>query len=116
VSEASSVHVAHPAELGEAELSQRHPVAPGPLDEAERAPGPARRPEEAQPPHHALRGRRTSLAAEGFVDAASSPDGARWWGRHLLPVDPLDSGRVLRAVGGMGTPLRPAQPPPRPAP
>jgi dTDP-4-amino-4,6-dideoxygalactose transaminase len=50
-------------------------------------------------------------ATAEFVDPSSSPEAARWWGSHVLPVDPLDAGRVLRALGGMGTPPRPARPP-----
>jgi len=50
-------------------------------------------------------------ATAEFVEPSSSRGAARWWARHVLPVDPLDAGRVLRTLGAMRTPLRPAQTP-----
>jgi len=43
----------------------------------------------------------------GLVEPSPAPEVARWWGRHVLPVDPLYAHRALRVVRH----LRPAHPP-----
>mgnify|MGYP000040393207 CR=1 FL=1 len=45
-----------------------------------------------------------------FTDPSPEPEVARWWGRHVLPVDPLYAHRALPVVGD----LPPAPPPPAP--
>lgn len=48
-----------------------------------------------------------------FADPSPLPDTARWWARHVLPVDPLEVDRVLEALGAnWRTMLTPANPPP----
>jgi Predicted pyridoxal phosphate-dependent enzyme apparently involved in regulation of cell wall biogenesis len=47
----------------------------------------------------------------GLVEPSPSPEAARWWARHVLPVDPLYAHRSLPIVKD----LRPATPPPLPA-
>jgi DegT/DnrJ/EryC1/StrS aminotransferase family len=44
-----------------------------------------------------------------FAEPSPAPMAARWWGEHVLPVDPLDAGRVLGAMKGAR--LTPAIPP-----
>ncbi len=44
----------------------------------------------------------------GLVVPSPSPEAARWWARHVLPVDPLYAHRALPVVRR----LRPASPPP----
>lgn len=44
----------------------------------------------------------------GFTDPSPDPGVARWWGRHVLPVDPLYAHRALPVVRD----LPPAPPPP----
>ncbi|MEV6985540.1 DegT/DnrJ/EryC1/StrS family aminotransferase [Sphaerisporangium sp. NPDC051017] len=46
--------------------------------------------------------------AEAFVEPSPDPELARWWARHVLPVDPLYAGRALPVVET----LQPAPPPP----
>lgn len=46
----------------------------------------------------------------GLVEPSPSPEPARWWSRHVLPVDPLYAHRALPVVKR----LRPAPPPPLP--
>ncbi|MDH2429063.1 DegT/DnrJ/EryC1/StrS family aminotransferase [Sphaerisporangium sp. TRM90804] len=46
-------------------------------------------------------------AAE-FVEPSPDPEPARWWARHVLPVDPMYADRALPVVGS----LQPAPPPP----
>ncbi|WP_344973566.1 DegT/DnrJ/EryC1/StrS family aminotransferase [Streptosporangium fragile] len=49
----------------------------------------------------------------GFIDPSPRPEVARWWGRHVLPVDPLYAHRALPVLER----LTPAPPAPRsPAP
>lgn len=45
--------------------------------------------------------------AEPFVEPSPDPETARWWARHVLPVDPLYAERALPVVGT----LQPAPPP-----
>jgi dTDP-4-amino-4,6-dideoxygalactose transaminase len=53
-------------------------------------------------------------ASTVFADASPSPDNARMWATHVLPVDPLDAERVLKALrevrGGLASPQRPPPP------
>jgi DegT/DnrJ/EryC1/StrS aminotransferase family len=44
-------------------------------------------------------------AAAPFAVASPQPEAARWWARHVLPVDPLDAGRVLAAAGSWLRPV-----------
>ncbi|MCW2878224.1 MAG: hypothetical protein JWQ95_2324 [Sphaerisporangium sp.] len=46
--------------------------------------------------------------AEPFVEPSTAPEAARWWARHVLPVDPLYAERALQVVES----LLPAPPPP----
>ncbi|WP_220183146.1 DegT/DnrJ/EryC1/StrS family aminotransferase [Sphaerisporangium album] len=46
--------------------------------------------------------------AEAFVEPSPDPEPARWWARHVLPVDPVYAGRALPVVES----LQPAPPPP----
>ncbi|MFB9880247.1 DegT/DnrJ/EryC1/StrS family aminotransferase [Planobispora siamensis] len=46
-----------------------------------------------------------------YTEASPSPEVARWWGRHVLPVDPLYARRALPVVRS----LAPAPPPPVPS-
>ncbi|WP_214412183.1 DegT/DnrJ/EryC1/StrS family aminotransferase [Sphaerisporangium fuscum] len=46
--------------------------------------------------------------AEPFVEPSPDRETARWWARHVLPVDPLYAHRALPVVES----LRPAPPPP----
>ncbi|GGK76292.1 hypothetical protein Sme01_52070 [Sphaerisporangium melleum] len=46
--------------------------------------------------------------APGFVEPSPEPEAARWWARHVLPVDPLYAERALPVVES----LQPAPPPP----
>jgi DegT/DnrJ/EryC1/StrS aminotransferase family len=52
-------------------------------------------------------------AGEEFVDLAPAPEVARWWARHVLPVDPLLADSAIAALGEADA-IRPASPP-RPA-
>ncbi|GAA3022212.1 DegT/DnrJ/EryC1/StrS family aminotransferase [Streptosporangium longisporum] len=47
-----------------------------------------------------------------LVPAGPSPEVARWWTRHVLPVDPLRAGRMAGLLTELGA--RPAPPPPAP--
>ncbi|GGK52868.1 hypothetical protein Ppa06_06100 [Planomonospora parontospora subsp. parontospora] len=46
----------------------------------------------------------------GLVPAGPTPEAARWWTRHVLPVDPLRARRVAVLLDRLG--VRPAGPPP----
>ncbi|MFC4531276.1 DegT/DnrJ/EryC1/StrS family aminotransferase [Sphaerisporangium dianthi] len=46
--------------------------------------------------------------AKGFVEPSPDGEAARWWARHVLPVDPLYAERALPVVGS----LQPAPHPP----
>jgi Acetyltransferase (GNAT) domain/DegT/DnrJ/EryC1/StrS aminotransferase family len=48
-------------------------------------------------------------AGPRFAEPSPVPEVARWWARRVLPVDPLDAGRVLGALGPLGVP-RAAEP------
>ena len=50
-------------------------------------------------------------AGAEFAEPSSAPAVARWWSRHVLPVDPLDAERVLSAIRDARVPLVPAAPP-----
>lgn len=39
-------------------------------------------------------------ARSEFADASPSPEAARWFARHVLPVDPLEAKTVLRSLDG----------------
>jgi DegT/DnrJ/EryC1/StrS aminotransferase family len=47
-----------------------------------------------------------------FCEPSLSPEAARWWAAHILPVDPHDAERVLGLVGKNEIRLTPAGPPP----
>jgi hypothetical protein len=49
-------------------------------------------------------------AGPDFVDPSPSPEAARWWGRHVLPVDPLLARPALDALSGSLSPARPPRP------
>jgi hypothetical protein len=50
-----------------------------------------------------------------FAEPSPDPEVARWLARRILPVDPLDAGRVLGILGSLGVLDGPAEPPdPRP--
>ncbi|MFF4196573.1 DegT/DnrJ/EryC1/StrS family aminotransferase [Nonomuraea sp. NPDC001831] len=44
--------------------------------------------------------------ALGFTDASPDPGPARWWARHVLPVDPLYAARSLPVLRGLEPPMR----------
>jgi hypothetical protein len=46
-------------------------------------------------------------ATKDFAEPSPQQEAAGWWARHVLPVDPLDAGRVLAAAGPR---LQPAAP------
>ncbi|MFJ5777672.1 DegT/DnrJ/EryC1/StrS family aminotransferase [Streptomyces sp. NPDC093094] len=50
-------------------------------------------------------------AGEEFADPSPAPGPARWFASHVLPADPLQAGRILRALHREGT--GPARPPGR---
>jgi hypothetical protein len=50
-------------------------------------------------------------AGSRFTEPSPDPEVARWWARRVLPVDPLDAGRVLGILGSLGVLDRPAEPP-----
>jgi hypothetical protein len=50
-------------------------------------------------------------AGSAFVDASPAPEAARWWARHVLPVDPLLAGPTLRAFPAVPDAIRSAAPP-----
>ena len=41
-------------------------------------------------------------AGPGLVEPSPDPEVARWWASRALPVDPLDAGRVLGVLDGLG--------------
>jgi hypothetical protein len=47
-----------------------------------------------------------AYAGEVFTDPSPAPEGATWFARHALPVDPLEADRVIRALTASDT--RPA--------
>ena len=47
-----------------------------------------------------------------LCEPSPSPEAARWWAAHVLPVDPYDAERVLDLVGRNQIRLVPAAPPP----
>jgi hypothetical protein len=47
-------------------------------------------------------------AGSGFVDPSPAPEVARWWGRHILPVDPLLAQPALESLRAVGDAVRPA--------
>ena len=51
-------------------------------------------------------------AGPRFAEPSAAPEMARWWARHVLPVDPHDAERVLDAVGSTEVSLIPAAPQP----
>jgi DegT/DnrJ/EryC1/StrS aminotransferase family protein len=53
-------------------------------------------------------------AGPRFTDPSPDPEVARWWARRILPVDPLDAGRVLGVLGSLGVLDGPAEPPSHP--
>jgi DegT/DnrJ/EryC1/StrS aminotransferase family len=50
-------------------------------------------------------------AGDVFVDPSPSPEAARWWARHVLPVDPLLAEPALRALRSVPHAVRPAAAP-----
>ncbi len=50
-------------------------------------------------------------AGPRFAEPSPDPEVARWWARRVLPVDPLDAGRVLSVLGSLGVLDRPPEPP-----
>jgi hypothetical protein len=50
-------------------------------------------------------------AGSEFTDPSPAPEAARWWGAHVLPVDPHDAERVLDLLGRNAIRLTPAVPP-----
>jgi hypothetical protein len=48
-------------------------------------------------------------AGPRFTEPSPSPEVARWWARRVLPVDPLEAGRVLDVFGSLGVPGGPAE-------
>ena len=46
-----------------------------------------------------------------FVEPSPAREAARWWARHVLPVDPLLAEPALAALAGGGAATRPATPP-----
>lgn len=54
----------------------------------------------------------------GFTDPSPEPEVARWWGRHVLPVDPLYAHRALPVIERLvpATPPVPPVPPLLPSP
>jgi hypothetical protein len=48
-------------------------------------------------------------AGPAFAEPSPNPEVARWWAAHVLPIDPLDVGRLLDAFEAIGTDLTPAQ-------
>ncbi|MDN0193635.1 DegT/DnrJ/EryC1/StrS family aminotransferase [Streptomyces sp. S.PNR 29] len=53
-------------------------------------------------------------AGAAFTDPSPAPEGARWFARHALPVDPLRARAVIDALRESG--VRPAGAPPGPTP
>jgi hypothetical protein len=51
-------------------------------------------------------------AGAGFAEPSPAPEAARWWGAHVLPVDPHDAERVLELLGSNRIRLTPAVAPP----
>jgi hypothetical protein len=47
-----------------------------------------------------------------FSEPSPAPEAARWWGAHVLPVDPHDAERVLELLGRNQIRLTAATPPP----
>jgi DegT/DnrJ/EryC1/StrS aminotransferase family len=52
-------------------------------------------------------------AGPRFAEPSVSPDAARWWAKCVLPVDPLDAGRVLDALARVRPRPAPAMQPGR---
>lgn len=52
-------------------------------------------------------------AGDEFVDRSPAPEVARWWARHVLPVDPLRADTALAALGDAAEAVRPAYAPSR---
>jgi DegT/DnrJ/EryC1/StrS aminotransferase family len=50
-------------------------------------------------------------AGPRFAEPSPSPEVARWWARRVLPLDPLEAGRVLGVLGPLGALGGPAEPP-----
>ncbi|MFD6276842.1 DegT/DnrJ/EryC1/StrS family aminotransferase [Streptomyces sp. NPDC060209] len=48
-----------------------------------------------------------TYAGEAFTDPSPAPDGAAWFARHALPVDPLRAGPVIEILTSAG--VRPAR-------
>jgi hypothetical protein len=48
-------------------------------------------------------------AGRAFAEPSAAPEVARWWSAHVLPIDPLDAGRVLAALEATGTHVTPAR-------
>ncbi|NYI08116.1 DegT/DnrJ/EryC1/StrS family aminotransferase [Allostreptomyces psammosilenae] len=48
-------------------------------------------------------------AGPEFVDPSPAPEAARWFARHVLPVDPLEAARALAVLDRLGA--QPAAPP-----
>jgi hypothetical protein len=46
-----------------------------------------------------------------FSEPSSAPEAARWWGAHVLPIDPHDADRILEMVGRNQIRLTAAKPP-----
>jgi hypothetical protein len=49
-------------------------------------------------------------AGSDFVDPSPAPECARWWARHVLPVDPLLADRALPALEAASAAVTPAGP------
>jgi len=45
-----------------------------------------------------------------FSEPSSTPEAARWWAAHVLPIDPHDADRVIEMVGKKEIRLTPAPP------
>jgi hypothetical protein len=54
-------------------------------------------------------------AGSALAEPSPDPRVARWWARHVLPVDPLDADRLLHAVKAGRIHLQPAWDEPKPS-
>ena len=62
------------------------------------------------PTHYIYNPPLDDYAGPSFVERSPAPEAARWWARHVLPVDPLHAEDAIEALEDPALGLRPAVP------
>jgi hypothetical protein len=91
----------HPAVAAPAKASDPFALYRVPLLVADRDAAGAALEAAGHPFHYVYAPPLDDYAGSEFVEPSPSPEAARWWGRHALPVDPLRAQAVLDSLRGV---------------